>query len=52
MKITVSVTGQDQRRLADRVEQLVRARIATAPPQSEQDAPPPSTQQQPPDRRS
>jgi hypothetical protein len=52
MKLTVSINGQDQRRLVEHVEQLVRARVAGAQPQPTQDASPPSTQQQPPDRRS
>lgn len=52
MKITVSVTGQDQGRLAERVEQLVRTRGAHTQPQPALDAPPPSAQPQLPDRRS
>lgn len=40
MKVTVSITGQDQRRLAERVEQLVRTRITNAQPRTEQDTQP------------
>ena len=56
MKIAVSVTGQDQRRMVERVEQLVRARVANVQPAAEHDAsppaPPPAQRPQPPDRRS
>jgi hypothetical protein len=56
MKIAISVTGQYQRRLAERVEQLVRARVANVQPATEHDAappaPPPAQRPQRPDRRS
>jgi hypothetical protein len=56
MKLTVSVTGQDQRRVVERVEQLVRTRIANTQPTAAQDTPPsasaPTRRQPHPDRRS
>lgn len=55
MKLTVSITGQDQRRVAERVEQLVRTRVTNAQPTVEQDPPSaastPTRRQPHPDRR-
>jgi hypothetical protein len=52
VKITVTLTGQEQGRLTERVDQLIRARISK-PTRPDEDDPPPSTAptRQPPRRR-
>ena len=45
MKLNITVTGQDERRLTDHIEQLIRARAANTARPADSDPPPsqPST---------
>jgi len=44
LKLTVTITGQDAARLAERVEQLVRTRAASSTPAPDDDPATPAAQ--------
>jgi hypothetical protein len=53
VKLNVTVTGQDERRLSERIEQLIRARAANTPRPIDIEPPPPQASTHTPrDRRS
>jgi len=56
LKLTITISGQDEARLAERIDQLVRERAARAAPETEIDpasseAPTPARHRPPRDRR-